>query len=483
MNSKIKRFLLSLLSFALVFTWFQGKPVLAANSEEDFIWEVTKEGTARIVEYVGTKKDVVIPRELGGLPVTEIGGNAFFDSGITSVIIPDTVKAIGSRSFAFNKLKKIVIPDSVEVIAPSAFAYNELEEVVLSKNVKELTFFTFAHNKIKKIVIPESVNSIGFGDFAFNELEKVVLSNNIQFIGDLTFVGNKLKEIYLPRSLEILSPFAFGLNELEKVVVESEIFNLYYNYLDDVDENVELWGVKLKDMGLFYNFESEYDMSNIMDVIYLWENNLLRLVRYENLTFYGHDNAKQYAEENNYRYFDISEYVPEEPEETPSNNPTTIKQQDVSIEILGDGLSLETSPIQSFGNIALKGEPKTYKTSFESPIKIKDLRGTHEGWTLSVQASQFTNENGYKLPKGSITLDGVKTVNGESEINVHLNQTTVIDDGSVIVAHANEGQGMGAVELIFNDDAIGLTIDPATAKLGTYTSTITWTLQATPIAD
>lgn len=485
MNSKFKRFLLSLLSFTLVFTWFQGKPVLAANSEEDFIWEETEYGTARIIDYVGTKKDVVIPRELGGLPVTEIGdinllvteAGPFSNKGLTSVIIPDTVQYIGAHAFSFNNLTKVVIPDSVIAIGYAAFINNSLEEVILSNNLKVLGLVTFANNKIRELVIPDSVEILALAEFAFNELERVVMSKNIQMIGELTFVGNNLKEVFIPKSIVSLSPFAYGLNPLEKIVVESPFINMYE------PEGLFKFGVETYDeLGLFNDFVSDVDLSTFDNFMNAYENDQIKLKSFDHLVIYGHENAKIYADKFGYTFYDLSEYQPELEPEQPSEESAT-NQQDVNIEILGDGLSLETSPIQSFGNIALKGEPKTHKTSFESPIKIKDLRGTHEGWTLSVQASQFTNEKGYKLPKGSMTLDGVKTVNGESEINVHLNQTTIIDDGSVIVAHANEGQGMGAVELIFNDDAIGLTIDPATAKLGTYTSTITWTLQATPIAD
>lgn len=486
MRTKTKKFLFGLLSFALVLTWFQGKPVLA-NSEEDFIWEETEYGTARIIDYVGNKKDVVIPRELGGLPVTEIGYKdafitnirPFSNKGLTSVIIPDTVQYIGAHAFSFNNITRVVIPDSVIQIGTAAFLGNGLEEVILSNNLKMLAFASFANNKIRELVIPDGVEILAMAEFAFNELERVVMSKNIQIIGDLTFVGNNLKEVFIPKSVVSLSPFAYGINPLEKIVVESPFVNLYF---EGFEGGFEFGGEVYDELGAFYDFVSDIDISTFDNFMNAWENDQIKLRSFDHLVIYGHENARIYAQKIGYTFYDFSEYQPEPEPEQPSEESAT-KQQDVNIEILGDGLSLETSPIQSFGNIALKGEPKTYKTSFESPIKIKDLRGTHEGWTLSVQASQFTNEKGYKLPKGSMTLDGVKTVNGESEINVHLNQTTVIDDGSVIVAHANEGQGMGAVELIFNDDAIGLTIDPATAKLGTYTSTITWTLQATPIAD
>lgn len=153
------------------------------------------------------------------------------------------------------------------------------------------------------------------------------------------------------------------------------------------------------------------------------------------------------------------------------------------------GLDLITSPVQNggFGEIELEANPKTHYTSFEHDFTVKDLRGTHEGWSLTVEASQFDNGS-HKLPKGSLTLDGVKSIDrvgtGTGELpEKRLDKTTVIDDGSVMVTNAKKGTGMGVFDVKFDEDALGLTVDATTAKVGTYTSTLTWNLHSTPMAD
>jgi hypothetical protein len=52
-------------------------------------------GTITAFNWEAGRENVVIPWAIGGVPVTAIGANAFQESGITSVIAPQTVKTIG----------------------------------------------------------------------------------------------------------------------------------------------------------------------------------------------------------------------------------------------------------------------------------------------------------------------------------------------------------------------------------------------------
>lgn len=88
----------------------------------DFQYTV-KNGAATLTAYVGNSKMVTVPSRLGGYPVVAIGDRAFLDhSGLTSVILPDTVTQIGW--FAFSgcvSLQSITIPQTVEAIFYGAF--------------------------------------------------------------------------------------------------------------------------------------------------------------------------------------------------------------------------------------------------------------------------------------------------------------------------------------------------------------------------
>ena len=95
-----------------------------ANAENGFAYTVTGD-EATITGYTGSAKSLVIPSELGGKPVTEIGIFAFaLCDSLTEVTIPEGVTSIGNAAFSgCSSLTEVTIPKSVTSIGDSAF-YN-----------------------------------------------------------------------------------------------------------------------------------------------------------------------------------------------------------------------------------------------------------------------------------------------------------------------------------------------------------------------
>src|SRR5258708_19330380 len=59
-----------------------------------YTYSTNADGSANIVHYTGPPWAVNIPTNINGLTVTTIGGNAFRNTGLTSVTIPNSVTNI-----------------------------------------------------------------------------------------------------------------------------------------------------------------------------------------------------------------------------------------------------------------------------------------------------------------------------------------------------------------------------------------------------
>ena len=106
------------------------------------------DGTLEITKYVGNSATYVIPSEIDGKRVTQIGYDAFNDcTELTSITIPDGVTCIGNSAFSYcTSLETVTIPNSVTQIYPRAF---------------------YDCTLLKEVTIPASVTSIGNEAFGY----------------------------------------------------------------------------------------------------------------------------------------------------------------------------------------------------------------------------------------------------------------------------------------------------------------------------
>jgi hypothetical protein len=84
-----------------------------------------------ITGYKGNVKNVIIPERINGLVVVAIGDNAFFNKGLTSVLLPNTITRIGENSFANNHITSIVLPISHVSIGRNTFSNNRISNVII----------------------------------------------------------------------------------------------------------------------------------------------------------------------------------------------------------------------------------------------------------------------------------------------------------------------------------------------------------------
>ena len=140
--------------------------------------------------------------------VTYLSG--FDGTGITSIEIPDSVTEIGEDAFrSCSSLTSVTIPDSVTRIGEDAFAYTGITSVTIPDSVTYLS--GFADTGITSIEIPDSVTEIGGN--AFYECSNLtsVEMPNVTKIG-----GNAFQECSSLTSVEMPNVTTIGDNAFEE---------------------------------------------------------------------------------------------------------------------------------------------------------------------------------------------------------------------------------------------------------------------------
>lgn len=108
----------------------------------DFLYTIEGE-EVYIQYYIGTSKDVVVPDEIDGLPVTTIEALAFCEMQIDSVKLGKNVKTIEWNAFLNSTLKSIEIPESVVEIGRYAFENTQVTGVEIPSTVSQLGRYIF----------------------------------------------------------------------------------------------------------------------------------------------------------------------------------------------------------------------------------------------------------------------------------------------------------------------------------------------------
>ena len=92
-------------------------------------YTVLDDDTLQITGYLGSEEDVMVPDEIDGKDVTEIGdGNgSIIYSEVKKLILPDSVRRINDHAFDQSTLKEIVLPKSLTEIGRYAFKETETD--------------------------------------------------------------------------------------------------------------------------------------------------------------------------------------------------------------------------------------------------------------------------------------------------------------------------------------------------------------------
>lgn len=94
--------------------------------------------------------------------VTHISYQAFSQSQLKTIKLPDSLTVIGEKAFLYcNNLKSIILPNKVKCIKESAFECSNLESITLNEGLEEIGAKAFCGSYITNIYIPTTIKRIG----------------------------------------------------------------------------------------------------------------------------------------------------------------------------------------------------------------------------------------------------------------------------------------------------------------------------------
>ena len=152
----------------------------------------TNETGWTITEYTGTAKDITIPGEFDGKPVTMLAESLFMN---------------------YMSLENVVIPNSVTTLGKFVFqGCGNLKEATLSLSLKSVPESTFEYcASLENIAFPASMTSIGKAAFKdCTSLSAISLPGKLSTVGESAFENcSSLRTINAARSLATVNANAF----------------------------------------------------------------------------------------------------------------------------------------------------------------------------------------------------------------------------------------------------------------------------------
>lgn len=153
----------------------------------DWIYSDNEDGSVAINRFTGTDENIIIPNVINGKTVTKLDGfggddvtnnghytgvkiSAFQDTGIKSVVIPDTVTSMEYQMFdGCNKLESIVFGNNLEEIPDmTCFRNISLKDIEIGSAVKKIGRYAFDEcSDLTKLTVPSSVTDIEYRAFGF----------------------------------------------------------------------------------------------------------------------------------------------------------------------------------------------------------------------------------------------------------------------------------------------------------------------------
>lgn len=195
---------------------------------------VIGDGVERVYSYTFKNCENLKTIQLGS-NVKTLEYYCFSYTGLTSIVIPDTVTTIGEGIFTGCKnLTSVTVGKGVSYI-PSRFLYGctSVKTVVLSEGLEEIYEYAFNNcTALENIIIPSTVTMIGsYAFYNCTSLEEIKIPENVTIINGYVFYKcTSLKGLELGSRLISIGNNAFAYcSSLKNVVIPDSVYSIGSN--------------------------------------------------------------------------------------------------------------------------------------------------------------------------------------------------------------------------------------------------------------
>lgn len=182
---------------------------------------VVEDGILKSCSYNFESKYIIIPNELDGQVITQIGNDVFKEKELTHIQLPDKLKRIQKFSFNRNNLSNIDFPVGITEIDTCSFEYNVLVSIQLPAQLLSVYQRAFGSNNLTQLDLPESLEEIGTYAFDSNPITNLNLPSSIQVIKSGAFQSHRMSKLFIPKGIHSIGAFAFYSSSLAEVEFET----------------------------------------------------------------------------------------------------------------------------------------------------------------------------------------------------------------------------------------------------------------------
>lgn len=142
--------------------------------------------------------EIILPESVRRISHTCFGWNR----AISKVVLPKKLLSIGKNAFYQSTIKGVEIPDSCSTINDSAFSYSNIEYIKFGKKMKKIEHQAFEGcYALKKIDWPDLVTEVPIKCFfACKNLSNVNFNSNITYVGAYAFADTNIKVLDFSKS-------------------------------------------------------------------------------------------------------------------------------------------------------------------------------------------------------------------------------------------------------------------------------------------